>query len=235
MLCRKFFYLSVLLGSCLGTGLGQQAASGAEKRSASPPTMLIAQAFPLIMEENVVAGKTPVGAKIQAKLVIATLVSGMVIPQDAVFSGEVIESKAKTPSGPSRLAVRLDTAKWKNGSLAIHAYLTQWYYPVTFDSGSNPQYGAEQSASKGWNGMGRYPDPNSPAYKPFPPTPGVDDTPSASSPSSTTSDHPVQMKDVEFERNSAGAITLISNHTNLKLDKQTTYVFSSSGSSNRVK
>jgi hypothetical protein len=35
------------------------------------------------------------------------------------------------------------------------------------------------------------------------------------------------MKNVESERSSGGGITLVSNHSNLKLDKVTTYVFAS--------
>jgi hypothetical protein len=34
------------------------------------------------------------------------------------------------------------------------------------------------------------------------------------------------MKDVEAQSNGAGGITLVSNRSNLKLDKLTTYVFS---------
>src|ERR1700722_11206799 len=57
--------------------------------------------FPVTLEQSVVAGKTPVGTKIQAKLEVATLVDGTVIPRNAIFSGEVLESVAKTRTDPS--------------------------------------------------------------------------------------------------------------------------------------
>src|SRR6267142_2286975 len=92
--------------------------------------------FPVIMRQNVVAGTTPVGTKVQAKLAVATLVDGVVVPRDAVLSGEVTESVAKSATDPSRLAIRMDSAQWKKGSapivlpLASKVYLTAWYYPV---------------------------------------------------------------------------------------------------------
>ena len=67
--------------------------------------------FPVIMRQNVVAGTTPVGTKVQAKLAVATLVDGVVVPRDAVLSGEVTESVAKSAIDPSRLAIRMDSAR----------------------------------------------------------------------------------------------------------------------------
>lgn len=85
--------------------------------------------FPVTMRQNVTAGVTAVGTKVQAKLAVATLVKGTVIPQNAILSGEVTESQAKSSSEPSRLAIRLDSAQWKKGSAAIKVYLTAWIYP----------------------------------------------------------------------------------------------------------
>lgn len=65
----------------------------------------------------------------QAKLRMATLVNGTVIPQGAVFSGKVVESAAKTKTDPSKLAIRIDSAQWKNGSTALKIYLIGWFYP----------------------------------------------------------------------------------------------------------
>ncbi len=86
--------------------------------------------FPVNMRQTVAAGKTPVGTKVQAKLTVATLVGGVVVPQDAILSGEVTESVAKSATNPSRLAIRMDSAQWTNGSAPIKVYLTAWYYPV---------------------------------------------------------------------------------------------------------
>ena|SRR5258708_6111390 len=180
--------------------------------------------FPVTMQQSVAAGKTPVGTKIQAKLGVATLVDGVVIPRNAVFSGEVIESVAKTANAPSRLAIRMNSAQWKNGSASIKLYLTAWYYPTRDEMGQNLQYGPSQPASRTWNGAGAYPDPNSKIHKPFPGGDldkggAVPDTPSSS-----LSNHRVFMRDMQSERNSDGVISLVSYHENIKLDKLTTYV-----------
>ena len=60
---------------------------GTEKAATAP--LPAAQEFPVLLEQSLAAGKTPVGTKIQARLAVATLVAGTVIPRNAVFSGEV--------------------------------------------------------------------------------------------------------------------------------------------------
>jgi hypothetical protein len=92
--------------------IGQQA-------STKPPTSWQAVEFPVVMRQSVDAGKTAVGTKVQAKLVAATLLNGVVVPRDAVLSGEVTESVAKSKTDPSRLAIRMDTAQWKKGSAPV--------------------------------------------------------------------------------------------------------------------
>ena len=82
------------------------------------------------MQEKVAAGITKVGTTVHAKLTISTLVHGTVVPRDAVLSGEVTESEAKSADAPSKLGIRMDLAQWKNGSLPIKVYLTEWYYPL---------------------------------------------------------------------------------------------------------
>jgi len=84
--------------------------------------------FPVILEQSVVAGKT-VGTKVQAKLEVATLVDGTVIPRNAIFSGEVLESVAKTRTDPSRLAIRMDSVQWKNCSASLKVLLDRLVLP----------------------------------------------------------------------------------------------------------
>jgi hypothetical protein len=195
--------------------------------SAVPQTSVTSEVeFPVILQQKIVAGKTPPGTHIQANLVAATLVNGTVIPRSAVLSGEVIESKAKTSSDPSRLSIRMDSAQWKGGSAPVQVYLTSWFYPVTMDSGPNLQYGPDQSGKGSWNGMGEYPT-RSPSYKPFPSDSDKDNS-STNASSSVPAKHPVTMKDTTCERDSTGVITLIGHHSNLKLDTLATYVFGSS-------
>jgi hypothetical protein len=195
---------------------------GQQKPAASAPPG--AQEFPVVMEQNVAAGKTPVGAKIKARLEVATLIGGKVIPRSAVFSGEVIDSSAKTATDPSRLAIRIDSVIWKKGSASLTAYLTAWYYPMKDAAGQDLQYGPTQPANRTWNGQGQYPDPNSKVYKPFPGSDSGNDASAPNTPSSTSSNRRVLMKDVESAKNSDGVIAIVSRNSNIKLDKLTTYV-----------
>jgi hypothetical protein len=190
--------------------------------------------FPVIMRQNVAAGTTPVGSKVQAKLVIATLVDGVVVPQDAVLSGEVTQSVAKSATDPSRLAVRMDSAQWKKGpapfvlSLASKVYLTAWYYPVAETKAQDLSDESPDDAPQSWKHRNRpptFPDPNAPASQPFPGRgTGTDPGSSPPSPASNISKHRVLMKNVESTRNSDGTITLTSRSFNIKIDKLTTYV-----------
>jgi len=184
--------------------------------------------FPVVLQQNVTAGKTAVGTKVAAKLAVATLVNGTVIPRGAIFSGEITESVAKTATDPSRLAILMDSAQWKGASAPIKVYLTAWYYPETAAmGGQNLQYQPPDAANspKNWNGAGTYPVPNSPINQPFP---GRDsDKESSSVPdarTSITSNHRALMKNVESERASDGAVSLACKHSNIKLYRLTTYV-----------
>lgn len=186
--------------------------------------------FPVIMRQNVTAGKTPVGAKVQASLVVATLVNGVVVPRDALLSGEVIQSVAKSAAEPSRLAIRMDSAQWKNGSATIKVYLTAWFYPVAEMAPQDLSYQPPDAAHspKNWNGAGTYPDPNNPASQPFPGRDtGRDTTSAPPSPASSISKHRVLMKNIESTRDSDGTVALTSKRSNIKLDKLTTYVLAS--------
>lgn len=209
--------LSVVCCPLLGQQVGQQPAPNS--LDSSP-----VQEFPVILQQNIVAGKTSVGSKVTAKLDVATLMNGKVIPRNATFSGEVLESAAKTAIEPSRLAIRMDSVQWKKGSASVQVYLTSWYYPSLGQTGQDLQYGPPQPANRTWNGQGQYPDQNSKVYKPFP---GGDSDKSGGAPdtpSSSTSHHRILMRNVESVRNDVGAIALVSKSENLKLDKLTTYV-----------
>ncbi len=217
MFTRAMVLQHVVLGFWSAALLGQQTPAASSSRAV--------QEFPVVLQQNVETGKTPAGAKIQAKLAAATLVEGTVFPKNALLSGLVIESVARSAKQPSRLAIRMDSVQWKNGSASIKVYLTAWYYPTTVQMGQSLQYGPPEPASRTWNGAGQYPSSDSRIYQPFPggdsdKGPGsVPDTPT-----SITSTQPVLMKNVEPVRGSDGGITLVSERANLKLDKLTTYV-----------
>ena len=191
---------------------------------AAAPTAIATQEFPVVMMQSVTAGKTPTGSKVQAKLMVATLSEGKVIPKNAVFSGEVIASSAKTATEPSRLAIRLDSVQWKEGTAAVKLYLTAWHYPTAVATGQDLQYGPPQSPGRTWNGQGEYPNPNSPSYKPFPG--GDADKAEGSAPNTAatvTSNRRVVMKNVQSASGDDG-VGIFSTRSDIKLDKLTTYV-----------
>jgi hypothetical protein len=199
--------LGLISGSIFLFGQSKAPASGS-----AAPSAASAQEFPVTMRQNVAAGKTPVGTKVEAKLTLATLVSGTVIPEGAIFSGEVVESAAKSSSDPSRIAIRMDSVQWKNGSKPITVYLTAWYYPLQMVQDADQQ-DCRSTGSLGMNcpiGVG------SPSTR-FPPD-------ALPPPPSRTSQSRVAMKDVESARAADGTIALTSTHSNIKLDKTTTYV-----------
>jgi hypothetical protein len=222
MVTRKITaqYLAIIAYCCIML-LGQQVPSSS---AVAGPIE-----FPVIMQQSIVAGKTPVGTKVQGKLQVATLVDGAVLPRNAMLVGEVLESTPKTGAGPSHLAISMNSVQWKSGSAAVKVYLTAWYYLTTVETSQTLQYGPPLPPSRTWNGQGAYPNPNSGSYKPFPGGDSDADKNSVPETATTrTTDHRVLMKDVVSVRSDNGTLTLISNRNNIKLDKLTTYVFATS-------
>lgn len=189
-----------------------------------PSAASTAQEFPVMLEQNVIAGKTPVGTKVQAKLSIATLLNGVVLPRNAVFAGEVTESTAKTKDRASRVSVRIDSVAWKNGTAAVKLYMTAWFYPNMMEAGQDLQYGPTKTAQGSWNGAGEYPtDQNMKSYKPFPDSQEKDST-VPDTPNPVTSNHRILMRNVESGHASDGGVELVSKKSNIKLERYTTYV-----------
>ena len=188
----------------------------------APATPAAGIEFPVIMQQNVVAGKTLVGTKVQAKLAVATLVNGVVVPAGAIFSGQVTESMAKSANTTSRLSIFMDSAQWENGSTPIKAYLTAWYYPLVVPrpdlSSGQPDAGDRSTIRMG----GAFPGNRTPTPLTFPQSPN-------DVPPSSIAQHRVLMKNVASTCNSDGAVTLTSKRSHLKLDNQTTYVFATNG------
>ncbi len=228
--CRKTFSKTTIAGCVFLTVVFGATTVPGQATHTAPVLEL-----PVRMRQKVEAGKTPAGSKIQAKLVVATLVQGVVIPEDAVLSGEVIESAAKSATDPSRLSIRMDSAEWKNGAVPValpftsKIYLTAWYYPAAAPAvqdfpGALPD--ASHSNSQRRGGSAPYPDPNTPDSPPYSRgnTSGTSN-PLPTAPSATISPHRVPMKNMELTRHGDGAVTLTSTRSNIKLDKSTTYVF----------
>jgi hypothetical protein len=226
-IATRYTLLTVLLASVALLG----------QRQSTPGSSPAGLEFPVTMRQNVVAGTTPVGTKVQAKLAVATLVNAVVVPQDAILSGEITESMAASASGPSRLSIRMDSAQWKNRrepmvlTFASKVYLTAWYYPAV-----PPTQNQDLSSDLPESVPNPRPRTVSPAVRPgskntaqplLPPVPetGTGTLPGPPAPASNISTHRVLMKNVEATRTHEGAIALTSKRANIKLDKTTTYVF----------
>ena len=214
---KKIPFVAVTAAICCVAALCEQ------KPAPSGPAGV--REFPVTLRQKVEAGATPVGTKVEAELVVATLVDGVVIPRDAVFTGEVVESAAKSATDPSRLALRMDSVHWKKGSATVKVYLTAWYYPLQQAQEQDLSYGPHVEGKAAWNGMGAYPVEQSPATQPFPRS-DSQTSPGAVPDSTSTrvSSHRVLIRNVESKRDSDGTIALTSTHSNIKLDKLTTYV-----------
>lgn len=195
----------------------------AQAKTAPPPTAPAGTEFPVVFDQTVTAGKAQVGSKVQGHLLISTLFHGEVIPRNALLTGEVIQSSAKKGTDPSRLAVRFDSARWKNGSVALKLYVTSAYYPNVSDPGQELQYGPTQPASRTWNGQGPYPDEHLKIYEPFPSGDSSKPDAAPSAPNSVILKQRVTMKNVDVEHNRDGSLSLISRHSNVKLENMTTY------------
>jgi hypothetical protein len=227
---------TLALGFALLTGVvGSAVAVGQTKpaQNASRPSVAGLE-FPVLLRQKVVAGKTSVGTKVQARLTVATFLNGVVVPEGAIFSGEVVESAKKSGTDPSRLAIRVDSVQWRNKNqsapnvvaLTPTLYLTAWYYPlaspVSKDSMAdasdvyNPRLGnnngMHSARRNGGQPLGSA-DPDSDQNRAQSPAP-----------SSEASNHRVGMKDVESGRGAEGTVTLSSKRFNIKLNKTTTYV-----------
>lgn len=229
---------SALVGGVLGCAftLGQtKPAQNASRPTPAAPSVAGLE-FPVLLRQKVVAGKTSVGTKVRARLTVATFLNRVVVPEGAIFSGEVIESAKKSGADPSRLSIRIDSVQWRNKNqsaptvvaLTPAVYLTAWYYPLASpvskesmasqsDTVYNPRLGNNNGMHSAQRNGGLPPfgsaDPDSDKNADKPPAP-----------SSDVSNHRVAMKDVDSGRGAEGAVTLSSKRFNIKLNKTTTYV-----------
>lgn len=222
-MCTIVLSSAVLLGQVSTT----QKESG---NNASPPGVMgtsgtsgcVACELPIILRQNIEAGKTAVGTEVKARLVMATMVTGKVIPRDATISGEVIESLARSGNSPSRLAIRMDSAQWKNGSAKFKLYLTAWYYPPAPMVAPDLSYGPPGDR-RNWGGVDPTvdtTDPPNPAQKL---STHEDNGVNAGAPASVISTKRVPMKNVKSESRADGSLVLVSSRSNIKLNKVTTY------------
>ena len=220
MLTRRLVVQGAILAFCSGASIGQQS------HQVSPPSVL--REFPVVLQQNVEAGKTPAGTKVQGKLAAATLFNGALIPKNAVASGVVVESESKRGEDRARLAIRMNTVSWNGGWAPLNAYLMPLYYPATGQAVPNLPNESPDPDSRTLNGPNQ--SSESPMSRPFPGG-GSEANQGAIPDVAILSSRPVRMKNVELEPASNGGIALVSEHANIKLFKMTTYVFAADESS----
>lgn len=176
--------------------------------------------FPLTLQQSLESGKATIGTKVQGKLVIATMFQGIVIPRNAVFSGVVVESNAKSEKAPAKLAIRMDTAEWKDRSVSMSAYLMPLYYAPAVPGVQNLPNESPDPSSRSMDGE----QSQSPMQRSYP-TNDSQAAQAAIPESPSMSNRPVKMKNVEIVRADEGGAALASEGANIKVYKMTTYVF----------
>jgi hypothetical protein len=218
--CAIVLSSAVLLGQ---TPKAHEAeASPAVDTGASATDVCAGCELPITLRQSVEAGKTAVGTKVQAQLIMATMIKGAVLPRGAVISGEVIESVAKSHDSPSRLAIRMDSAQWKNGEAKFKVYLTSWYYPPAPMPPPNISY-TPPGDRRNWGGTDPTvdtTDPPNPAQRMSTQQTAVN----AGAPATVISAKRVPIKNVTSASDADGALVLVSSRSNIKLNKVTTYV-----------
>ena len=214
MLIRTMVARGVVVACLSAFSLSQQA----QAPSARPAL----HEFPLTLQQSIESGKAAIGTKVQARLAIATKFQGTVIPRNALFTGVVIESTAKAAKEPAKLAIRMEKAEWKEDSLSLTAYLLPLSYSNTAPAVQGLPNESPGPSSRTLNGAGD--DANSPMRAPFP-TNDSQAAQAAIPDAPTLSSRPVQMKNVTIALADEGGAAIVSERSNIKLNKMTTYVF----------
>lgn len=215
MSTRILLVLAVVIALSGTVALGQQ-------KSTAPSSSPLRE-FPVVMQQSVEAGKTPVGTRVQAKLAVATTFHGVVIPRNAVVTGVVFESVRKSATAPSRLGIRMENAKWNGESTCMmKAYLMPLYYPMVSQAMQGPPVESSDQDSGSMNG------PNQSASSPMSqPSFGGSNSEAAQEAMPNIlrlASRPVSMKNVVIEPVPDNGVALVSEHENIKLHKMTTYV-----------
>ncbi len=186
--------------------------------------------LPAVLQQKIVAGSTAVGTEVRAKLTIATLVNGVVLPDGAVITGRVEKSLAKTADSLAHLKIKFESAHWKTGDLKLEIYLVGSYYPIEFQtpadqvSGAHAEVGVMVGGSpavgRGRNGIPPS-DAETPQDDPTDPRPNITH--------SEVSNHSVRIKNVDTAVATDGGLEITSNERNLKLNKGIIYSLQSAG------
>ena len=222
---------AVVLGSTILMGqvpeaqkVPEAAVSSLTDTEASAAHGCVGCELPVVLRQNIEAGKTAVGTKVEARLIMATMISGGVVPRGAVVSGEVTESVAKSNNSPSRLAIRMDSAQWKNGEAKFKLYLTAWYYPPAAPMAPPDLSYGPPGDRRNWGGVDPTVDTTDPPNPSQRLSTQQDSGVNAGAPGSIISSKRVLMKNMKSVSGADGSVVLVSSRSNIKLNKVTTYV-----------
>jgi len=220
---------ALLLGSVVafGQGKAQKVREAGAPSVTAPGTSDASNCagceLPINLRQSVEAGKTAVGTKVEARLMMATMIKGTVLPRGAVISGKVVESVAKSHDSPSRLAIRMDSAEWKNGEAKFKMYLTASYYPPAPMAPPNISY-VPQGDRRNWGGTDPTVDTTDPPNPAQRLSRNQDTGVNADAPATVISGKRVSMKNVQSASGADGSVVLVSSRSNIKLNKVTTYI-----------
>lgn len=180
--------------------------------------------MPIVLQQTVEAGKTAVGTKVEARLAMATMINGTVLPRGAVISGEVTTSVPKSNNSPSLLGIRMDSAQWKNGEAKFKVYLTAWYYPPAAPMAPPDLSYGPPGDRRNWGGVNPTVDTTDPPNPAQRLSTQQDNGVNAGAPGSMISSKRVLMKNMKSVSGADGSVVLVSSRSNIKLNKVTTYV-----------
>jgi hypothetical protein len=203
------------------------------------PAAAVAQEFPAVFERKVVAGQVAQGSEFHARLKMATLVRGVVVPEGAELRGVVEESAAKSGDSPSRLKIHITQLKWGAGEMALDLYLTDHYdRELTPGNSMSAEQGKTDlpvkgtgSEPSGWRNEGFTSRPvrGTPSSLRTIPL-GSDDfdkknrEPSAAPEKAAAATHG-KLDGIESVRDASGAILLTSRTHTIKLGRELVYSF----------
>jgi hypothetical protein len=208
-----------------GCGLFAVSLFSLAQQAATPSTSVSHLELPVELQQKIVAGSTAVGTPVRAKLTLATLVNGAVIPDGAIITGKVEESVAKNADSPSRLKIHFESAHWKNGGAPLSLFLAGSYYPIEITTTRNDESGMHGEVGVTMGGM-QPGMPRAPTGVPTADASRNDDTmpdPQGTITTSEVSKHWVRIKGVDTATGADGSLEITSKERNIKLDKGVTY------------
>ncbi len=95
-------------------------------RGQSPTELPDGTTMVVQLEQSIRADRAKIGDIVRAKLLAPVLLNGAVaVPEGANIFGVILEAAPLSSDKPSRLSIRFQQAQWRDGNVALNAYLTR--------------------------------------------------------------------------------------------------------------